>query len=79
MKASDVFIFSSYSAPCSPRGIPRVHGSDARAIHKRAINGNGVPFLFEVKGTGLSAAHGTAGSRKDQIWILLDKRNYLFL
>ncbi|CAF1046950.1 unnamed protein product [Rotaria sordida] len=48
------------SAPYSSRGIARVHGSDAKAIHKRATNGTGVPFLFEVQGTGLSSIHGTA-------------------
>ncbi|UJR26638.1 hypothetical protein I4U23_007956 [Adineta vaga] len=48
------------SAPCTSQNIARVHGSDAKAIHKRATNGTGVPFLFEVQGTGLLSTHGTA-------------------
>ncbi|CAF2946549.1 unnamed protein product [Rotaria sp. Silwood2] len=48
------------SAPCGSRGIARVHGSDAKAIHARATNGTGVPFLFEVQGTGLLSTQGMA-------------------
>ena len=45
--------------PSNSRGIAiRVHGSDAKAIQKRATNGTGVPFLFEVQGTGLSSTQG---------------------
>jgi hypothetical protein len=66
LKASALYTFSSSSAPCSPRCVPRVHGSDAKAIHKRATDGNGVAFLFEVQGTGLSSTHGPTGSKKDE-------------
>ncbi|CAF0883757.1 unnamed protein product [Adineta steineri] len=48
------------SAPSNSQGIARVHGSDAKANHKRATNGTGVPFLFEVQGTGLMSTQGTS-------------------
>ena len=57
------------SAPCNSRGNPRVHGFDARDIHNRATNGTGVPFLFEVQGTGLSSAHATAASMIDKSFL----------
>ncbi|CAF1302589.1 unnamed protein product [Rotaria sp. Silwood1] len=47
------------SAPCGSHGIPRVHGSDAKENYKRATNGTGVQFLFEVQGTGLLTTQGT--------------------
>lgn len=50
------------SAPTSSQAFARVHGSDAKAIHRRAMNGTGVPFLFEVQGMGLSSTHGSAAS-----------------
>lgn len=55
-----------FSAPSSSRGVARVHGTDAKAIYKRATNGTGVPFLFEVQGTGLSSTHGAAASTKNK-------------
>jgi hypothetical protein len=51
-----------YSAPSNSHGIARVHGSDAKANHKRATNGTGVPFLFEVQGTSLLSTQGTSAS-----------------
>jgi hypothetical protein len=66
LKTSDIYFVFFYSAPSSARGVPRVHGSDAKAIHKRATNGTGVPFIFEVQGTGLSSTHGTAASMKNK-------------
>jgi len=59
-----MFISFFFSAPSSSGGIARVHGSDAKEIYKRATNGTGVPFIFEVKGTGLSSTNGTTASRK---------------
>ncbi len=59
-----MYIPSFSSAPSSSSGIVRVHGSDAKANYKRATNGTGVPFLFEVQGTGLLSTNGTAASIK---------------
>jgi hypothetical protein len=71
LRVSKIYFFL-YSAPSSSHGIARVHGSDAQAIQKRATNGTGVPFLFEVQGTGLSSTHGTAASMLNEsecLWI----------
>ncbi len=79
MEASDIYIsFFFNSAPCSSRGIARVHGSDAKAIHKRATNGTGVPFIFEVQGAGLSSTHGTAASMKNKSRFLLINKTTFF-
>jgi len=60
----DAYFCFFFSAPSSSGGIARVHGSDAKAIYKRATNGTGVPFIFEVQGTGLLSTNGTAASIK---------------
>ena len=61
---SNTYPLMFYSAPANSRGIARVHGSDAQAIYKRATNGTGVPFLFEIQGTGLSSNQGPTGSKR---------------
>lgn len=51
------------SAPATPQRVPRVHGTDAKAIYKRATSGTGVPFTFEVRGSGVFSSNAHSGSK----------------